>query len=124
MLISSIDIYHVIRKEKMRVQPQLITTDDRRRQRQERLQAQMLLLAISSIVIFVVTTLPINLRRIVAAYEISLNGVTNLFDIVTHTGILTIVVSLNYAVCYRECLLEERVCYRKVAFSLHPFLLE
>jgi hypothetical protein len=98
MLISSLDIYHVIRKEKMRVQPQLFTTGDQRKQRQERLQAQMLLLAICNIVIFVATTLPINLRRIVAAHEIAVNGVTNLYEIVTHTGILTILVSLNYAV--------------------------
>ena len=104
MLISSIDVYRIIRKERGRVQPRSITTDDRRRQRQERLQAQMLLLSISSIVIFVATTLPINLRRIVAAYEIAVQGVTNLFDIVTQVGILTIVVSLNYAVSPSEYL--------------------
>ena len=98
LMISCIDVYRIIRKERGRVQPRSITTDGRRRQRQERSQAQMLLLAISSIVIFVATTLPINLCRIVTAYEIAVQGMTNLFEIVTQVGILTIVVSLNYAV--------------------------
>ena len=80
------------------MQPQLFTAGDQRKQRQERLQTQMLLLGISSIVIFVVTTLPTHLRRIYAVYEVEVLGVTSLYDIDTHMGILTIVVSLNYAV--------------------------
>ena len=98
MLISSIDVYRIIRKERRRVQPRSLATDNRRRPRQERLQAQMLLLAISSVVICVATTLPINLRRIVGAHLIAVQSVTSLFDIVIELGIVTIVVSLNYVV--------------------------
>jgi uncharacterized paraquat-inducible protein A len=93
---SGMDIYHVITRDKMRVQP--IVVSEARRQRQERLQGQMLLLSISSVVIFVATSLPISIRRVYGAYEIAAHHVTNLYDIVSHNGILTVVASVNYAV--------------------------
>lgn len=60
----------------------------------------MLLLMISSIIIFFVTTLPVCLRRIAAAYEINIGITTDLNQIVNDTAILTILLSLNYAVSH------------------------
>jgi hypothetical protein len=55
---------------------------------------------ISSIMIFFITTLPVSLRRIVAAYEITIGKATSITDIVNDTAILTILLSFNYAVSH------------------------
>ncbi|CAF1084898.1 unnamed protein product [Adineta steineri] len=73
--------------------------------RQARLHRQMLILMISSIMIFFVTTLPVSIRQIVAAYEISAGKTTDLIKIISDTSILTILLTLNYAInFYVHCL--------------------
>ena len=68
----------------MRVQP--VEPNGQRTNNKERLQRQMLLLTISSVMIFFVTTLPMNLRRIAGAYETNVLHVVDLHEIVTHTA--------------------------------------
>ena len=94
ILISGMDIYLGMRRRKMRVQP----VEPSGRRTNERLQRQMLLLMIASVVIFFITTLPMNLRRIAGAYEIAVYHVTDLHEIVIHTSILTVLATVNYAV--------------------------
>ncbi|CAF4344572.1 unnamed protein product, partial [Adineta steineri] len=73
--------------------------------RQARLHRQMLILMISSIMIFFVTTLPVNLRQIVGAYEVSTGQNTDINKIVSDTAILTVLLSLNYTInFYVHCL--------------------
>ena len=96
MLASGLDIYHIIRKERHRIQPTV--ANEPRRQRQERVQKQMLILTIASVFIFFVTTLPIGIRRVFGAYESAVFGMTNLYYLVIHNGVLTVLASLNYAV--------------------------
>lgn len=100
MLASGLDIYRIIRREKQRIQPSAL--NQTRRQRQERIQAQMLILTITSVLIFFITALPISIRRIFGAYQIAVFKMTNIFDLVVHNGILTVLASLNYAVSFKK----------------------
>jgi hypothetical protein len=101
MLVSGIDINYVIRKGRRCIQP--TGTSHIKRPRQERLQRQMLVLMISSIIIFFATTLPVNLRVIVATYQITTNNVADLSQIAYETAILTVFLSFNYAVSNATC---------------------
>lgn len=98
MTISGSDIYYTVRQGKNRIQP--LESNNPIRRRQERLQRQMLLMMISSVLIFFLTTLTVNVRVIVATYQISVGGVRNLTDFAIQTAILTIFSSLNYAVSH------------------------
>ncbi|CAF0984662.1 unnamed protein product [Adineta steineri] len=103
MVSGSIDIHRTIQKTKSRIQT--VVMNQPQQLRQARLHRQMLILMISSIMIFFVTTLPVSIRLIVAAYEISVGKTTNLIKIISDTGILTILLSLNYAInFYVHCL--------------------
>ncbi|CAF1062930.1 unnamed protein product [Adineta steineri] len=99
MLLGSIAIPRTIQKTKSRIQT--IGTNQPQQLRQARLHRQMLILMISSIMIFFVTTLPVNLRQIVGAYEVSTGQNTDINKIVSDTAILTVLLSLNYAIIYR-----------------------
>ena len=96
MLFCSIDIHCVIQKSKNRIKPTGVNQPHQIRRK--RLHRQMLLLMISSILIFFSTTIPVSLRRIVAAYQINIGKVVSLTDIINDTAILTVLLSLNYAV--------------------------
>lgn len=121
MLIGSIDIHYVIQKTKGRVQPTGINQPQQLRR--ERLQRQMLLLMISRIMIFFVTTLPVSIRRIMAAYEITIGKTSNLSQIVNDTGILTVLLSLNYAVsCASIKILKESIYFLLVERYNRAFL--
>jgi hypothetical protein len=93
---SSIDIHRTIRKTRNRVQQ--IRKNPRQQLRQERLHRQMLLLTISSILIFITTTIPVNLREVVAAYEITYNHATDFTEIIFQTAILNVLLTVNYSV--------------------------
>ncbi|CAF1003349.1 unnamed protein product [Adineta steineri] len=103
MLLGSIAIHRTIQKTKSRIQT--VGTNQPQQLRQARLHRQMLILMISSIMIFFITTLPVSIRLIVAAYEVSIGKTTNINKIVRDTGILTILLNLNYAInFYVHCL--------------------
>ena len=93
MLISAIDISHVIRKGKKRIQPTGANL-----QRHDRTQRQVLLMMLSSIILFLLTVLPVNIRVIVATYQIAMHYVVDLTEIANQTAIISIFLSLNYAV--------------------------
>ncbi|CAF3791569.1 unnamed protein product [Adineta steineri] len=99
MLLGSIAIHRTIQKTKSRIQT--IGMNQPQQLRQARLHRQMLILMISSIMIFFVATLPVNLRQIVGAYEVSTGQNTDINKIVSDTAILTVLLSLNYAIIYR-----------------------
>ena len=90
MLLGSFDIYQKLKKSKARVQPEIV--------RQERLNRQMLILMTTSILIFFATTLPVNVRRIIAAYQMINAGGSSLQSIVIGTGSFTVLLTLNYGV--------------------------
>lgn len=96
MLTSGILIYRILRRDKTMIRP--LNVNAQRQQRQDRIQKQMLILAICSVVIFLCTSVPFNIRRAYGSYEINVLQITNLYYIVTHNGILTVVASFNYAV--------------------------
>jgi hypothetical protein len=98
MFAGAIDIHHVIKKMKNRVQP--TGTNRPQQPRQESLHRQMLIMMAASIIIFFATTLPVSIRRIMAAYELSIGKSTDLTTIVRDTGILTVLLTLNYAVSH------------------------
>ena len=98
MLAGGSDIYHIIREGSTRVQP--LGTNHAKQRRKDRLQRQMLLLMISSVIIFFSTTLPVNLRVIVATYQINANYPVDLTKIANQTAILTVFLSFNYAVSH------------------------
>ncbi|CAF0984705.1 unnamed protein product [Adineta steineri] len=103
MLLGSIDIHRTIQKTKSRIQT--VAMNQPQQLRQARLHRQMLILMISSIMIFFVTTLPVSIRQIVAAYAIFANTAINENEIVNDTAILTILLSFNYAInFYVHCL--------------------
>ena len=115
MLVSGIDIHRAIRRGRSLVHA--AGGNDAVRARQDRLQRQMLLLTISSVVIFISTTLPANIRVIVATFQISLSGVTDLGTIITQTAILTILQSFNYGVS--NCTAANNVSRKLIARSGH-----
>jgi hypothetical protein len=96
MLISAIDISHVIRKGKMRIQP--AGRNQANLQRRDRIQRQVLLMMISSIILFLLTVLPVNIRVIVATYQITMHYVVDLTEIANQTAIISVFLTLNYAV--------------------------
>ncbi|CAF4340510.1 unnamed protein product, partial [Adineta steineri] len=98
MLLGSIDIHRTIQKTKSRIQT--LAMNQPQHLRQARLHRQMLILMVSSIIIFFVTTLPVSIRQIVAAYAISANTAAPLEPIVNDTAILTVLLSFNYAVSH------------------------
>ncbi|CAF1085229.1 unnamed protein product [Adineta steineri] len=103
MLLGSIDIHHAIQKTKSRIQT--VGMNQPQQLRQARLHRQMLILMISSIMIFFITTLPVSIRQIVAAYAIFANTTIDENEIVNETAILTVLLSLNYAInFYVHCL--------------------
>ncbi|CAF4115126.1 unnamed protein product [Adineta steineri] len=60
---------------------------------------------ISSILIFFVTTLPVSIHQIIAAYAYLANTAIDENKIVNDTAILTVLLSLNYAInFYVHCL--------------------
>jgi hypothetical protein len=98
MLVGSIDIYYTIKKARNRVQPTGINQPQQLRR--ERLQRHMLLLMISRIIIFFATTIPVSLRRIIGAYQVNIGKIIDISDIANQTAILTVLLSLNYAVSH------------------------
>ncbi|CAF1085247.1 unnamed protein product [Adineta steineri] len=103
MLLGSIDIHRTIQKTKSRIQA--VAMNQPQQLRNERLHRQMLILMISSIIIFFVTTLPVSIRQIAAAYAISANKATPLEPIINDLAILTVLLSFNYAInFYVHCL--------------------
>ncbi|CAF1003366.1 unnamed protein product [Adineta steineri] len=103
MLLGSIDIHRTIQKTKSRIQT--VAMNQPQQLRQARLHRQMLILMIYSIMIFVVTTLPVSIHQIVAAFEFLANTAIDENRIVNDTAILTVLLSLNYAInFYVHCL--------------------
>ncbi|CAF0984722.1 unnamed protein product [Adineta steineri] len=95
MLLGSIDIHRTIQKTKSRIQT--VAMNQPQQLRQARLHRQMLILMISSILIFFVTTLPVSIHQIIAAYAYLANTAIDENKIVNDTAILTVLLSLNYA---------------------------
>jgi hypothetical protein len=98
MLLGGSDNLYTIRQGNIRVKP--TGTDQAKQRRKDRLQRQMLLLMVSSVIIFFATTLPVNLRVIVATYQINANYLVDLTEIANQTAILTVFLSFNYAVSH------------------------
>ena len=69
----------------------------------------MLLLMISSAIIFFSTTLPVNLRVIVATYQINTDHPVDLTDIANQTAILTVFLNFNYAVSHSNRTMQTRL---------------
>lgn len=87
---------HIIRQEKRRVQPNRGNT--RQQARQARLHRHTFILMIASSIVFVVTSLPISLRQIITAYQVSLGIITDISSSVTQEAVLTVLLTLNYTV--------------------------
>ncbi|CAF3895016.1 unnamed protein product [Adineta steineri] len=103
MLLGSTDIHRTIQKTKSRIQT--VAMNQPQQLRQARLHRQMLILMISSILIFFVTTLPVSIHQIIAAYAYLANTAIDENKIVNDTAILTVLLSLNYAInFYVHCL--------------------
>ena len=98
MLLGGSDSFYKIRQRSIRVQPS--GTGQASQRRKDRLQRQMLLMLISSVIIFFATTLPVNLRVIVAAYQIDNHYPVDLTNVANQTAILTVFLSFNYAVSH------------------------
>ncbi|CAF4020205.1 unnamed protein product [Adineta steineri] len=122
MLLGSIDIHRTIQKTKSRIQT--VAMNQPQQLRQARLHRQMLILMISSIIIFFVTTLPVGIRQIIAAYAISANTATPLEPIINDLAILTVLLSLNCAInFYVHCLTsklfrDEFIKFIKIIYQL------
>ncbi|CAF1562123.1 unnamed protein product [Adineta ricciae] len=89
MLLGSFDIYQNLQKNKSRIQPKFA--------RQERLNRQMLIMMAVNVLTFFATTPPVNVRRIISAYQMSFASESNLQRIVNETGGLTVLLTMNHA---------------------------
>ena len=94
MLLDSFDIYRNLQKNKSRVQPKFA--------RRERLNRQMLTMMAVNVLTFFVTTLPVNIRRIITAYQMSFVSKINLQNTVNEMGGLTVLLTMNHAVSLIE----------------------
>ena len=97
MLLILIDIFITVQiRKRTVVQPTQSQRADNTSTQQRNLQLQMLILMLTSIGIFLITTLPIAIYRIVSVREA--NIISSVYEIVRIWAGLTWFQSLNYAV--------------------------
>ena len=90
MLLGIFDMSQKLKKSKSGIQPKFVY--------QERLNRQMLVLMVVNVLTFFATTLPINIRRSITAYQASIASESNLQNIVNEMGSLTMLLTMNHAV--------------------------
>lgn len=95
-LASSISVHCMLKQDNTRVQPR--NNNNSRSLRKSRLQRHMLLLMFTSTTLFCATTLPISLRQIITSFYVAAGVTTGVNESIPQEAVLTIILSINYAV--------------------------